>query len=249
VKHGIKFTGMPAWPAQQRDDEVWAMVSFLRTLPSLNDEAYRRLVHGAAEPGSDAAPLPDLFGPQTVPRSIEVNCGRCHGTNGLGRTEPAFPRLAGQQSDYLSLSLQAYALGERHSGIMEPIAAALSGDEIRELSEYYSQLPKPSPSSPPQQTDARIQRGEIIARYGIPDQRVPSCIACHGPGPTPRNPVYPDHRGQHADYLVLQLELFRNKQRGGTAYAHLMEPVAANLTSEQMRDVALYYASLASASE
>ena len=27
VKHGIKFTGMPAWPAKHRDDEVWSMVA------------------------------------------------------------------------------------------------------------------------------------------------------------------------------------------------------------------------------
>jgi mono/diheme cytochrome c family protein len=33
VKHGVKFTGMPAWPSQQRDDEVWAMVAFLLMRP------------------------------------------------------------------------------------------------------------------------------------------------------------------------------------------------------------------------
>ena len=33
VKHGVRFTGMPAWPAQVRDDEVWDMVAFLRKLP------------------------------------------------------------------------------------------------------------------------------------------------------------------------------------------------------------------------
>src|SRR3989337_1213280 len=32
VRHGVKFTGMPAWPALQRSDEVWAMVAFLRRL-------------------------------------------------------------------------------------------------------------------------------------------------------------------------------------------------------------------------
>jgi mono/diheme cytochrome c family protein len=32
VKHGVRFTGMPAWPMQDRDDEVWAMVAFLREL-------------------------------------------------------------------------------------------------------------------------------------------------------------------------------------------------------------------------
>jgi hypothetical protein len=42
VKHGIKFTGMPAWPAQQRDDERWAMVAFLRRLPDLAHASTRR---------------------------------------------------------------------------------------------------------------------------------------------------------------------------------------------------------------
>src|SRR5690606_22829684 len=36
VKHGVKFTGMPAWPAQGRDDEVWAMVAFLVQLPGMS---------------------------------------------------------------------------------------------------------------------------------------------------------------------------------------------------------------------
>jgi cytochrome c553 len=50
--------------------------------------------------------------------------------------------------------------------------------------------------------------------------------------------------GQYADYLILQLEVFKKGHRGGSAYAHLMRPVATRLTTEQMRDVALYYASL-----
>lgn len=41
VKHGVKFTGMPGWSALGRDDEVWAMVAFLRKLPSLAAEDYR----------------------------------------------------------------------------------------------------------------------------------------------------------------------------------------------------------------
>ena len=46
VKHGVKFTGMPGWPALRRDDEVWAMVAFLRKLPSLGAEEYRWLAYG-----------------------------------------------------------------------------------------------------------------------------------------------------------------------------------------------------------
>jgi hypothetical protein len=42
VKHGVKFPGMPARPAPQRDDEGWAMVAFLRRLPDLAHARTRR---------------------------------------------------------------------------------------------------------------------------------------------------------------------------------------------------------------
>jgi cytochrome c553 len=61
--------------------------------------------------------------------------------------------------------------------------------------------------------------------------------------------VYPVLAGQYANYLVLQLDLFKQGHRGGSAYARLMRPIAGRLTREQMRDVALYYATLPAALE
>jgi cytochrome c553 len=249
VKHGIKFTGMPAWPALGRDDEVWAMVAFLRRFPELDEEEYRRLAQGEAAPSGDVEPLSDLVGPDSVPRAITISCARCHGVNGLGRGLGAFPKLAGQRPAYLFSSLQAFARGERHSGIMQPIAAGLSQEEMRELAHYYGNLQELSPPRPHQDTTQAIERGKAIANRGIPSQRVPSCVDCHGPGAARRNPVYPELSAQYADYLLLQLVLFKQEHRGGTAYAHLMRQVAAGLTPEQMRDVALYYASLPAAIE
>jgi cytochrome c553 len=246
VKHGVKFTGMPAWPAQQRDDEVWAMVAFLLTLPDLNAEAYRRLVHSEGIPSGTAAAIHGLLGPEPVPRAVTESCGRCHGVDGHGRGTGAFPRLAGQRPTYLFAALQAFARGERHSGIMEPIAADLSLVEMRELALYYGNQTEPLPPPPHQETFLAIERGKTIASRGIPSQRIPSCVDCHGPGAIRRNPVYPELTGQYANYLVLQLELFKQGHRGGTAYAHIMYEVADELTPEQMRDVALYYESLTS---
>ncbi|HYG67703.1 MAG TPA: c-type cytochrome, partial [Anaeromyxobacteraceae bacterium] len=70
------------------------------------------------------------------------------------------------------------------------------------------------------------------------------CLDCHGPGGPERNPAYPVLAGQYADYLALQLELFRTGHRGGSAFAHLMSHVAPRLRPEEMRDVARYYESL-----
>ena len=241
VKHGIKFTGMPAWPALERDDEVWAVVAFLRVMPELDVEGYRRLVFGD-EPGDGAVlPLEGLPDPPPVPRAVTESCARCHGADGLGRGNAAFPKLAGQKHAYLLASLDAYAEGRRHSGIMEPIAAGLEPEERRALAAYYSRM-DPGLGAAPR---AGVARGEPIVREGVPASGIPSCMDCHGPGAHRRNPTYPELAGQYEDYLVLQLELFRKGARGGTRYAHIMHEVADDLTAEQIRDVAAYYASFA----
>ena len=46
TKHGILFTGMPAWPAIERDDEVWAVVAFLEAMPAMDPIGYRETVFG-----------------------------------------------------------------------------------------------------------------------------------------------------------------------------------------------------------
>lgn len=248
VKHGIKFTGMPAWPSQRRDDEVQAMVAFLLALPELDAQGYRQLVHGEVPAAGAVGLLPDSLDRSQVRRTVTESCARCHGLDGLGRGNAAFPKLAGQSHEYLKAALEAYAGGKRHSGVMQPIAVTLKASEKHAVARFYSRLSADA-SSDPLSSDPSIARGERIASRGIFEQGVPSCSDCHGPGGAPRNAAYPNLAGQYADYLVLQLELFKTQNRGGSPYAHLMNHVATRLNPEQMRDVARYYASLASTGE
>lgn len=243
VKHGIKLTGMPAWPALQRDDEVWAVVAFLRKLPELDASSYSQLARG--DHGSDDAgvPIEDLLGPSNVPRAVIESCGRCHGVDGLGRGFGAFPRLAGQRPAYLAGSMQAYARGERHSGMMEPVAASLGPDEMQAIADYYSRLP-PGRAATAAPLEQDRERGRLIATQGIPETLVPACATCHGPGTHRRNPSYPFLAGQYVEYIRLQLSLFKEDRRGGTAYRGIMRKIASQLTPEQIRDVAAFYASL-----
>jgi cytochrome c553 len=243
VKHGIKFTGMPAWSVQQRDDEVWAVVAFLRRMPALDAAAYRTLVYGDQRAATDATPRIPTPGNQQAPRAIRDVCWRCHGVDGTGRGPGAFPSLAGQRAAYLYGSLRAFADRKRFSGIMSTIAANLSDQTMREVAEYYARLPPRFPSGAADAAGA-MPRGEAIARRGIPEHDVPSCADCHGPADTPKNPAYPMLAGQHARYLALQLELFKQGRRGGSGYANLMHVVVGRLAPEQIRDVTLYYGSL-----
>jgi cytochrome c553 len=250
VKHGLKFTGMPAWPSQQRDDEVWAMVAFLMALPGIDASEYRRLVNGAPTP---TAPIQNLSPTDTepqIPAAVNRNCVRCHGTEGLGRDSTVFPKLAAQRQTYLANALRAYASGSRHSGIMEPLAAGLSDEMIRELAAYYARLPRAQEARGRGGDEAAmIELGRTIAHEGVPKARVPACVECHGPRGRRTKDAYPSLAGQPAEYLQLQLELFKEGKRGGSSYAHLMEEVAPRLEPEQMRAVAKYFESLSADDE
>lgn len=253
VKHGVKFTGMPAWPTQERDDEVWAIVAFLRKFPELDEQEYSSMVYGeemnlgARQPGAtggEVVPMQALSGRTSIAHSISDRCARCHGVDGQGREAGVAPKLAGQAQAYLQAALAAYARGDRPSGIMEPIAVGMSREEIRDAAIYFSDATATPPSQSPTSEDA-ISRGARIALEGVPKSRIPICAQCHGPGDNPRNATYPTLAGQYADYLVQQLQLFADERRGGSAFASLMHPVADRLTLEQMRDVAIYYESMA----
>jgi len=246
VKHGVKFTGMPAWPTLERDDEVRAMVAFLLALEKLDAGQYHRLVFGdTASELTVAMRNPEL----QHARAPFPTCARCHGADGLGRGNAAFPKLAGQRREYLLAALEAYANGARPSGIMQPLAYALTEEQRSALADYFNNLSGLTNGGPSAENDAlpsipNAESGREIASRGVPGLGVPSCRDCHGPGPGRRNPAYPRLAGQYADYIVLQLELFKSGRRGGSPYAHLMRHVANRLAPEQMRAVALYYASL-----
>jgi cytochrome c553 len=245
VKHGIKLTGMPAWPSGVRDDEVHAVVAFVRELPRLDAAGYRRLVHGDGASEPDVEPLEDLAALDSPPRAVVSTCVRCHGSRGGGRRSAAYPSLAGQRRDYIAKSLVAYATDARQSGMMQPVAAALSEDEIAKLADYYFRQPHRGRRQPSPLADgAAHERGRAIAERGIPARDVPSCVDCHGPRSGPQSDAVPVLEGQLEEYLYLQLELFAKRARGGTDRAHVMEEFAPKLKPAEMRDLARYYSAV-----
>jgi mono/diheme cytochrome c family protein len=47
VKNGLKMTGMPGFGVTHTDEEIWAIVAFLHTMPKLNPQAYQAMVQQA----------------------------------------------------------------------------------------------------------------------------------------------------------------------------------------------------------
>jgi cytochrome c553 len=242
VQHGIKYSGMPAWPTQDRPDEAWTVVAFLLELPRLDAVAYRRLAWGPEADHPTVAGTTNLGELGTGPLGQTLaGCARCHGRDGAGRDEAGWiPAIGGQSLAYLEASLRAYAERHRASGIMQPLAAALDPEQLAALARHYAAEPWPSGEPPAPADPALLARGREIATEGLPVAGVPPCASCHGP--PARYPRYPRIAGQDPGYLARQLELFRHGVRGGTAYAHLMHAVARGLTDEDIAAVAAYYA-------
>lgn len=66
------------------------------------------------------------------------------------------------------------------------------------------------------------------------------CAACHGPKGISVNPLWPSLAGQQEAYLAKQIKEFRD----GVRVEATMQPFVANLTDQDVADLAAYYASL-----
>ena len=64
-------------------------------------------------------------------------CAACHGADG-NSIVPDFPKLAGQNADYLSHTLKAYKNKTRSNAIMNSQAATLTDQDIANLAAYYA---------------------------------------------------------------------------------------------------------------
>jgi cytochrome c553 len=70
-------------------------------------------------------------------KAKSVTCAACHGPDGNSAVA-TFPRLAGQNADYIIHSLHAYQKGTRKNAMMSPMAAPLTPTEIEDLAAYFS---------------------------------------------------------------------------------------------------------------
>lgn len=242
VRHGLKYAGMPGWPVLQREDEVWALVAFLRRLPVLDRAAYRALAMG--EVADEPQTSEELATGRGTSDAVEA-CARCHG---LKEAPPSrlVPTLHGQPEAMLADALRAYAAGERDSGVMQTAVSGLSERLISGLAAYYSGLPRPAPRSAPPSERAVLDRGAAIAQDGVPSRGIPACMSCHGPDALPN---YPRLAGQPARYLEGRLQAWRSGPNERSATGAIMAPIARRLSPEQSADLAAFFASLPPAGE
>ena len=66
------------------------------------------------------------------------------------------------------------------------------------------------------------------------------CAACHGPAGISPADIWPNLAGQKEAYLAKQIKAFRDGERIDLT----MAPMVANLSDEDIADLAAYYSSL-----
>jgi cytochrome c553 len=162
-------------------------------------------------------------------------CGTCHGQQG-NSTQPKFPRLAGQNANYLATQLKAFrsqARGDPDAiSYMWGMAAELDDETIAALAAYYAaQKPEASPGG----DAAAIARGREIYEHGIAAEGVPACSSCHG-SDAHGTQDFPRLAGQHAQYVLKQLASFQSNMRK----VAIMHGVAQNLRLAEMESVAAF---------
>jgi len=180
------------------------------------------------------AAKPDLVKGEALYTAV---CAACHGADGNSAIA-ANPKLSAQHPEYLVKQLHEFKSGKRNNAIMKGFASALSDDDMRNIAYWVASKPiKPGFAKDKE----LVALGERIYRGGIADRQIAACAGCHSPNGAGIPAQYPRLSGQHADYTVAQLNMFRD---GSRANSTQMTQVAAKLNDKEIRAVSDYIAGL-----
>jgi cytochrome c553 len=174
----------------------------------------------------------------------------CHGLDG-NATDPAlYPRLAGQSERYLARQLALFKSGERANAIMQPFAAVLSAQDMRDIGAYYATQKSGAGiaddtvvAEGPNKGMKFYEIGQKLYRSGDASRGIPACMACHSPaGAGNPGPAYPHVGGQQAWYSARRLQEYRagTTTEKDPALFNIMHAVAKPLTDEEIQALASY---------
>lgn len=222
VNPGVE--AMNVWSMQRTDNRSFGVLAlFLVSLMGCT---------GTSEEASqDASPMPGIAMADAV-------CSLCHGLTGES-VSPTFPKLAGQQKEYLKEQLRDFknhhrndAAGSRYMGGLTHLTAT----QVAELADYFS-----SQRAMKADADTPDARGELIFRQGLPESGVAACGTCHGARGEGNGRV-PRVAGQHASYMIRQIMVLQ--QSGQRPNGAPMTQVDHALSRADADSVARYMATL-----
>ena len=166
-------------------------------------------------------------------------CVGCHGVDGNGGADPVWPRLAGQDADYIAKQLADFKSGARRDPIMAGMAAPLSVQDMKDIGAYYASL-KPKAGAAKSVELAKL--GEKLYRGGNAKMGVTACMSCHGPSGHGIPPRYPRVSAQSAAYIEKQMLAFKSGARANDG--DIMTRIAFRMSEHEIQAIADYMAGL-----
>jgi cytochrome c553 len=180
---------------------------------------------------ADPAPIS-----KDVQEKVVTVCQNCHGRGG-DSVSATFPRLNGQQNDYIMAQLKNFRSHDRSDphamAYMWGMASQLDDAQVAEIARYYSGQ-KPTE---PQSGGSLAQAGKSLFENGDAAHGIPPCQACHGDRGQGASDA-PRLAGQHGDYLKQQLEAFRALLRDN----EVMHANTKDMTDSQIEAIVSYLA-------
>lgn len=185
---------------------------------------------------ADAGKGASLYADGDTARSLPA-CVSCHGASG-NSTISANPKLAAQHEAYIYKQLVDFTTPGRNNPVMTAFAKSLTDAEKKNIAAYLStQAAKPGAAK----NKDTIELGKKIYRGGIAEKKVAACASCHGASGAGIPVQFPRIAGQHQDYTVTQLGLFKS---GGRKNSPQMTELAKRMSEDEMKAVADYIAGL-----
>jgi cytochrome c553 len=174
-------------------------------------------------------------GNATAGQAKAATCSACHGADG-NSSNPEWPSLAGQHATYIAKQVRAFKSGTRQSPIMMPMVVSLTDQDIADVAAYFESQALHGGEA----DKSKVDLGQRLFRGGNAKEQVPACLACHGPSGR-GNPaaMYPSIRGQHATYLIAQLNAYKKGDRKTDA-TKAMNDIAGRLSDEEIAALASY---------
>lgn len=164
-------------------------------------------------------------------------CFLCHGATG-DSSSPLYPKLAGQNSEYMLKQLRNFKRGERESSDMRKVVADMDENDMQSVAFFFS---RQQPSRGNSAYAEMRALGEKLFSQGDPARGLKPCRECHGDNGA-GSATLPRIAGQHTLYIETQLTLFEERKR--TNDNAQMQDVAKRLTTDEVRAVAEYLRSL-----
>lgn len=175
--------------------------------------------------------------PGDIQRGKEAyaECQTCHRSDASGRINFIIPRLSGQHASVLIKQLMDIRSGLRVNPDMRDymLDSDLTLQNFADMAAYLHSLPVAGTigQGPPE----LVPRGQAL--YAS------NCTACHGEHGEGRAELfYPMLASQHYGYLLREMDLILNGQRGNSNPA--MPPILKNLSTDDKRAIAAYLAQL-----